>query len=99
MTMLSPEDIEFIRDHSNDDPAKLLFSAHKYPHINIRLVASSIEGRKKMALKVPEWGERFDLCYPSSVSVEQCSSSYTAKYKSVFFEGRDVLDITGGMGV
>lgn len=97
--MLSPEDIDFIKTHSNEDSTKLLLSAQKYPRLNVRFLTSIIEGKKKIALKVPEWEERFDLCYPSILSVEQCSSSYTAKYKSRFFEGRDVVDITGGLGV
>lgn len=97
--MLSPEDIDFIRTHSKEDSARLLFSEQKYPLLNIRFLTSIIEGKKKIALKVPEWDERFDLCYPSILSVEQCSSSYTAKYKSRFFEGKDVVDITGGLGV
>ncbi|HBY01169.1 MAG TPA: SAM-dependent methyltransferase [Rikenellaceae bacterium] len=97
--MLSPEDIDFIRAHSKDDSVKLLLSAQKYPNLNVRFLTSIIEGKKKISLKVPEWIERFDLCFPSILSVEQCSSSYTAKYKSRFFEGRDVVDITGGLGV
>lgn len=97
--MLSPEDIDFIRTHSKEDSSRLLFSEQKYPSLNVRFLTSIIEGKKKIALKVPEWEERFDLCYPSILSVEQCSSSYTARYKSRFFEGRDAVDITGGLGV
>lgn len=54
---------------------------------------------KKIAAKVPEWGERFDLCYPSSVSLEQCSSAFTAEFKQYLFKQKNVLDITGGLGV
>ncbi len=97
--MLSKESIEFIRDHANDDPVKLLLSSKKVSHLDMRLIASTIEGRIKIATKVPEWGERFDLCYPSSVPLEQCSSAHTAEFKQVFFKDKDVLDITGGLGV
>jgi hypothetical protein len=97
--MLSKESIDFIREHASDDPVKLLLSSKKVPHSDMKLIVSTIEGRKKIAAKVPEWGERFDLCYPSSVSLEQCSSAYTAEFKQQYFIGKDVLDITGGLGV
>jgi hypothetical protein len=90
---------DFIRDHSEENTSTLLLSAAKYPGIDVRLAAATIEGRRKMALKVPEWGERFDLIYPASVNVEQCSSSYTAELKQRFFKNRDVFDLTGGLGV
>lgn len=89
----------FIRDHSEDNTSALLLSASKYEGIDIRLAVSTIEGRRKMASKVPEWGERFDLTYPSSVNVEQCSSSYTAEFKQRYFKDSYVFDITGGLGV
>ncbi|HNW48158.1 MAG: hypothetical protein PHV09_00245 [Bacteroidales bacterium] len=97
--MLSKESIEFIRDHASDDPVKLLLSSKKVPHSDMKLIVSAIEGRKKIAAKVPEWGERFDLCYPSSVSLEQCSSAFTAEFKQYLFKQKNVLDITGGLGV
>jgi len=97
--MLSKESIEFIRNHASDDPVKLLLSSKKAPHSDMKLIVSTIEGRKKIAAKVPEWGDRFDLCYPSSVSLEQCSSACTAEFKQQFFKQKDVLDITGGLGV
>ena len=97
--MLSKESIAFIRDHASDDPVKLLLSSKTVPDSDMKLIVSTIEGRKKIAAKVPEWGERFDLCYPSSVSLEQCSSVYTAEFKQHFFKQKDVLDITGGLGV
>jgi len=97
--MLSKESIEFIRNHASDDPVKLLLSSKKVPHSDMKLIVSAIEGRKKIAAKVPEWGERFDLCYPSSVSLEQCSSAFTAEFKQYLFKQKDVLDITGGLGV
>lgn len=97
--MLSKESIEFIRNHASDDPVKLLLSSKKVPHSDMKLIVSAIEGRKKIAAKVPEWGERFDLCYPSSVSLEQCSSACTAEFKQYLFKQKDVLDITGGLGV
>lgn len=99
--MMQPDErfFSFIKEHAEDNTSALLLSASKFEGIDVRLAASTIEGRRKMALKVPEWGERFDLIYPSSVNVEQCSSSYTAELKQRYFRNSNVFDLTGGLGV
>lgn len=99
--MMQPDErfFSFIKEHAEDDTSALLLSASKFKGIDVRLAASTIEGRRKMAVKVPEWGERFDIIYPSSVNVEQCSSSYTAELKQRYFRDSRVFDLTGGLGV
>ncbi len=71
-----------------------------------QLAISTIESRKKLRDKVPEWYSITSLVYPASVSAEQCSSSVTAAYKASFLarilEGassKSVADLTGGLGV
>lgn len=60
--------------------------------------------RRKMTKKIPEW-EGKDIIIPSGLSLEQCSSSETARYKaeliSEHLKGKSidtVCDITGGLG-
>jgi len=99
--MMQPDErfFSFIKEHAEDNTSALLLSASKFEGIDVRLAASTIEGRRKMAVKVPEWGERYDLIYPSSVNVEQCSSSYTAELKQRYLRDAHVFDLTGGLGV
>ena len=97
---------DFILQHENDDPVRLLLARDRYPGIDIDLAATTLEVRKKLKTKVPEWYAVPSLVYPFRLSGEQCSSSETARYKSRVIachsersEGIYVADLTGGMGV
>ena len=98
---------EFILQHEADDPVRLLLSREKYPGIDLDLAVTTLEVRKKLKSKVPEWYAVPSLVYPSRLSGEQCSSSETARYKAAValsHAGRSgkavrVADLTGGMGV
>ncbi len=46
------------------------------------LAVNTIEGRKRLRRKLPEWVVCTGLVYPSSLCTEQCSSSDTARYKA-----------------
>lgn len=72
------------------------------------LAVNTIEARKKLRDKVPEWYSRTSLVYPNSLCAEQCSSSVTAHYKAALagrilslsgVEGGRIADLTGGLGV
>lgn len=62
--------------------------------------------QRKLAAKVPEWAEAEGLQTVSSLALEQCSSSATARYKAALaariLAGRKrtcIADLTGGLGV
>ena len=99
---------DFILQHEGDDPVRLLLSRDRYPDIDLDLAVTTLEVRKKLKTKVPEWYAVPSLVYPSRLSGEQCSSSETARYKAMLAarvrrEGTPsllrVADLTGGMGV
>ena len=98
---------DFILQHEADDPVRLLLSREKYPGIDLDQAVTTLEVRKKLKSKVPEWYAIPSLIYPSRLSGEQCSSSGTARYKAAValsHAGRSgkavkVADLTGGMGV
>ena len=73
---------DFILQHEHDDPVRLLLSRDKYPDIDLDLAVTTLEVRKKLRTKVPEWYAVPSLVYPSRLSGEQCSSSGTARYKA-----------------
>lgn len=92
--------IRFVQEHDNDDPARLLLSAQRWPDIDVRRAARTIGARRTMREKVPAWHAHPGLDYPSSLSLEQCSSEETARYKQAFVpEGARLADLTGGLGV
>ena len=74
---------DFISLHAQDDPVRLLLSRDKYPDIDLDLAVTTLEVRKKLRTKVPEWYAVPSLVYPSRLSGEQCSSSETARYKAM----------------
>lgn len=58
----------------------------------------------RIVSKVPEWEGISGLNFPTSLSIQQCSSSVTARYKAALaashFPSKTVIaDLTGGLGV
>lgn len=90
---------QFIREHLADDPSKLALQAKRYPDVDMPFVITQIVGRKTAMEKIPSWGNREGLIYPRHLSLEQCSSEATAKYKSSLVKGGTLVDMTGGFGI
>ena len=96
----------FVLAHDDDDPARLLLSAGRWPDIDVRRAARAIEARRKVRDKIPSWLAHPAIDYPSSLSLEQCSSEETARYKQAFVpagkadaaDSGAVADLTGGLG-
>ena len=75
---------EFILAHNNDDPAALALKRTRYASDveDFDLALSTLEVRRKLRLKVPEWHAVPSLRFPLRLSGEQCSSTETAFYKA-----------------
>lgn len=63
-----------------------------------------IEGLTQARRKIPSWAETEGIQWPVRLSMEQCSSEQTARYKASFLqetleERRLLVDATGGFGV
>lgn len=92
--------LQFIIDHQDEDHNKLLLAASRYPDIDIPTAAKCIAARKKIKNKIPLFHAEPSIVYPTSLSLEQCSSQATAEYKGGLIpEGATVADLTGGLGV
>ena len=71
---------DFINAHLNDDVNKLALS--KFPDdIDKQFVIRQIQARQLLRKKLPSWSDNEDLLFPRRLSLEQCSSELTAKYK------------------
>ena len=60
-----------------------------------------IAGWQTACTKLPEWAATDGIIYPPRLSMEQCSSEATAKYKAKVLDPSPstVIDLTGGFGV
>ena len=73
---------KYIEEHLNDDINKLALS--KFPKdIDKQFVIRQIQARQLLKKKLPSWSENDELLFPRRLSLEQCSSELTAKYKSL----------------
>ena len=90
---------DFIESHLKDDVRQLALS--KFPDdIDKTLILNQIEARQILSKKVPSWASNPDLLFPRHLSLEQCSSELTAKYKALLVENGNVfVDLTGGLGI
>ncbi len=96
--------VDFILAHEADDLGKLALARDRYAGEveDFDLALTTLEVRRKLREKVPQWYAVPSLRYPLRISGEQCSSSETAKYKAsvarAAASGR-IADLTGGLGV
>lgn len=92
---------EFIREHRHDDVRQLALQAARYPDIDMQLALQQIAGWQTACTKLPEWAATDGIVYPPRLSMEQCSSEATAKYKAKVLDPSTstVIDLTGGFGV
>ena len=96
---LSPETIHFIEENVHADVRSLALQAKKYPQVDMAMAVVQIAGRQIAEAKVPSWYRVDGLLYPKHLSMEQCSSEATARYKAGLVEGASFADLTGGFGI
>ena len=97
---MTREFIEFVLTHEDEDTARLLLSAGRYPHIDMPLAVQQIEGRRTAREKWPELLQCEEFLYPPRLNREQASSTFTAQHKaSLASDLTRVADLTGGMGI
>ena len=82
---------KFIVENGNADTVRLVMACKEWPvpedaelaGLDAKsLAVNTIEGRRRLRKKLPEWVAYTGLVYPSSLCAEQCSSSDTARYKA-----------------
>lgn len=99
MAELSPETLQFIRAHRTEDVRTLALQARKYPQVDMAAAVVQIAGWQIAEKKVPLWAQTEGIRYPAHLSMEQCSSEITARYKASWLRGDTMADLTGGLGV
>ena len=90
----------FIKKYQNGDVRQLALQTARYPSVDMSFALDQIRGRQMAQTKLPSWAAVEALVYPPHLSMEQCSSEATARYKtSLLPPGETIVDLTGGFGV
>ena len=96
--------LEFVQEHKDEDPLKLLLQKDRYPDVDIALAAQQIEGMRQASTKWPTLAACNQIIYPPKLNREQSSSEATAKHKLSIVNSMPhpidtIADLTGGMGI
>ena len=99
MKEISPETSCFICKNRHEDVRQLALQASKYPDVNMAEAVVQIAGWQIAEKKIPLWAQTEGIRYPQHLSMEQCSSEVTARYKASLVKGDSFADLTAGLGV
>lgn len=104
----------FIHEHRTEDVRQLALQASRSADINLSFALDQIAGWQTARTKLPSWATTDRIIYPPHLSMEQCSSELTARYKEKVIAAnlplhretvisanhpRVFVDLTGGFGV
>ena len=104
----------FAEAHRNEDVRDLALKTKRTADLDLPAALDQIAGWQIARNKLPQWAACADIVYPAHISMEQCSSQFTAQYKveiarrllrslpqSAGQTANDatMTDLTGGFGV
>jgi len=114
MEHISEATRQFIHEHRTEDVRQLALQASRSADINLSFALDQIAGWQTARTKLPSWAATDRIIYPPHLSMEQCSSELTARYKEKVIAAnlplhretvlscnhpRVFIDLTGGFGV
>lgn len=100
MEKVSEEIRAYIRLHREENVRSLALKRGPFSAETHQFIVRQIAGWQIAREKIPSWSEVEDLLYPVHLSLEQCSSELTARFKAELINGGGTFsDLTGGMGV
>ena len=62
-------------------------------------IAGQLDFNQTIQSKIPEWFQNKQLLPAAGINLQQSSSQATAQYKSHLLQGKNGLDLSGGLGV
>ena len=74
--------LNYVRQHADDDVRQLALRGCKDPEVDLPMALQQIQGRQTARRKLPSWAAIEGVVYPPRLSMEQCSSEATARYKA-----------------
>jgi len=103
--MSNEKTILFVREHRGEDVKALALRARRDGDIDLPWALDQIQGWQTARRKLPSWSAIEGIIYPPHLSMEQCSSEQTARYKCQIMDTlptgshETLIDLTGGFGV
>ena len=97
--------IQFVKKHRDGDVRTLALQARRDSDIDLPWALDQIQGWQIARRKLPSWAAIDGIVYPPHLSMEQCSSEQTARYKHDVVDSlpdgshKTLIDLTGGFGV
>ena len=82
MTIMNDETRVLVAMHRNEDVRELALKAKRVEGLDLPLALDQIAGWQIARKKLPQWASCEGIVYPPHISMEQCSSQFTAQYKS-----------------
>ena len=82
MTIMNDKTREFVAMHRDEDVRELALKAKRVEGLDLSLALDQIAGWQIASKKLPQWASYEGIIYPPHISMEQCSSQFTAQYKS-----------------
>lgn len=82
MTIMNDKTREFVAMHRDEDVRELALKAKRVDGLDLTLALDQIAGWQIASKKLPQWASCEGIVYPPHISMEQCSSQFTAQYKS-----------------
>nr|WP_169172371.1 class I SAM-dependent methyltransferase [Bifidobacterium sp. DSM 109957] len=96
----------FVARHRAENVRNLALHAKHDDDVDLPLALDQIAGWQTACAKLPTWAAHDDIWYPPHLSMEQCSSEATARYKMNVARRligqaseTSLVDLTGGFGV
>lgn len=82
MTIMNDKTREFVAMHRDEDVRELALKAKRVERLDLPSALDQIAGWQIASKKLPQWASCEGIIYPPHISMEQCSSQFTAQYKS-----------------
>lgn len=82
MTIMNDKTREFVAMHRDEDVRELALKTKRVDGLDLPLALDQIAGWQIASKKLPQWASCEGIVYPPHISMEQCSSQFTAQYKS-----------------
>lgn len=89
----------FIEENLLEDPSALILKHSKNDELPIKHLVEQIQAKQKAKKKLPSFYRKKGIVYPPLLSMEQCSSEQTARYKASIYQSESITDLTGGFGI
>lgn len=95
----SEVDLQFFIDNKNANPESLLLQSKAEELAHKKKLVHQVQCLQKASEKLPSLVANTQIVFPAGISLEQCSSEITAKYKASLFSGKTFMDLSTGFGV